>query len=314
MPGDVPEPAPGGGQVVVDVAVADVLFVDTQIRSGWGGEYFKVSPPYVPGNGVAGTVSAVGAGVDARLVGRRVVARVGDTVNGVQVPSGGYAERAVAPAGELVEVPDGLALTDAITFLHDGSTALALLHHAAIKPGERVLVNAAGGSLGTLLVPLAKAAGARVVGAARGERKLALARERGADVTVDYTDPDWLGQVREAAGGVDVVFDGTGGAVGEAAFGLAVPGGRFLSYGAAAGEFPVLDQAEAGRRGVHVFGILDLRYDDVQARQDLRRLMEDAAAGRFTPFVGQTFPLERAADAHAAIESRRTVGKTLLTV
>lgn len=312
--GDVPEPVAGQGEVVVDVAVADVLFVDARIRSGWGGEYFKVSPPYVAGNGVAGTVAAVGSGVDGGLVGRRVLARVGRTVNGVQVPTGGYAERAVALAAELVEVPDGLALRDAITFLHDGSTALALLHHAALRPGDTVLVNAAGGSLGSVLIPLAKAAGARVVGAARGERKLRLARDWGADLAVDYSEPGWTELVGEVDGGVDVVFDGTGGGQGEAAFGLVRSGGRFLSYGSSAGEFPVLDQAEAQGRGVRVIGILDLRYDEEQAGAGLRRLLADAAAGRVTPFVGQTFPLERAADAHAAIEARETVGKTLLQV
>jgi NADPH:quinone reductase len=308
--GDVPEPVLGDGQVLIDVDVADVLFVDTQIRTGWGVEYFTVSPPYVPGNGVAGTVSRVGSGVDRGLVGRWVIARVGRAENGMQIPSGGYAERAVAPVDAVVEVPDGLAFREAITFLHDGATALALLHHAGVRAGARVLVNAAGGSLGTLLVPLAKAAGAQVVGAARGERKLALASERGADVVVDYTGPGWL----EAVGEVDVMFDGTGGVVGEAALGLVRRGGRFLSYGAAGGAFPSVDQAEVERRGVRVFGIFDLRYEGAQARRDLNRLLDDAAAGRFTPFVGQTFPLERAADAHAAIEARTTLGKTLLTV
>ncbi|HEX2130049.1 MAG TPA: zinc-binding dehydrogenase [Actinophytocola sp.] len=310
VPGEVSEPMPGGGEVVVDVEVADVLFLDTQLRSGWGQEYFAVSPPYVAGNGVAGTVTSVGAGVDPALAGRRVIARVGPAVNGVQVPMGGYAERAVASVDGLVEVPDGLASREAVTFLHDGATAVGLLHHAALRPGERVLVTAAAGSLGAVLVPRAKAAGATVVAAARGARKLALVREWGADVAVDYTEPDWL----EAVGAVDVVFDGAGGASGEGAFGLVTPGGRYLSYGAASGEFPRIDQADARRRGVRHFGINDLRYEGQEARRKLRALMADAAAGRFRPFVGQTFPLERAADAHAEIEARRTVGKTVLEV
>ncbi|OLF15191.1 zinc-binding dehydrogenase [Actinophytocola xanthii] len=314
VPGDVPEPVAGDGQVLIDVAVADVLFLDAQLRSGWGIEWFRITPPYVAGNGVAGTVSAVGSSVDPELVGRRVLARVGTRTGGVQVPTGGYAERAVAPATELVEVPDGLDFRDAIGFLHDGTTALGLLHHAAVAPGERVLVTAAGGSLGALLVPLLSAAGGRVVGAARGERKLALVREWGADHVVDYTDPGWADQVRELVGGVDVVFDGAGGGLGEAAFELVAPGGRFLSYGAAAGTFPTIDPAVASEREVRVLGMLDLSYDPAQTAEDLRGLLAEAAAGRVRSFVGQTFPLERATDAHAAIEARETVGKTVLEV
>jgi NADPH:quinone reductase len=310
VPGDVPEPVAGEDQVLIDVAVADVLFLDAQLRSGWGTEWFKITPPYVPGNGVAGTVSAVGSSVDPELVGRRVLARVGTPVGGVQVPTGGYAERAVAPAAALIEVPDGLAFRDAIGFLHDGTTALGLLHHAAVAPGQRVLVTAAGGSLGALLVPLLTAAGARVVGAARGERKLALVRDWGADHVVDYTDPGWTTRVGE----VDVVFDGAGASLGEAAFELVAAGGRFLSYGAAAGNFPTIDPAVAAAREVRVVGILELGYDPARTAQDLRGLLEDAAAGRVRSFVGQTFPLERAVDAHAAIEARETVGKTVLEV
>ncbi|MCT2582937.1 zinc-binding dehydrogenase [Actinophytocola gossypii] len=310
VPADLADPVAGDAEVVVDVEVADVLFLDTQLRSGWGRGYFAVSPPYVAGNGVAGTVSAVGPGVDSALVGRRVIARVGPTMNEVQVPMGGYAERAVAAVGEVVEVPDGLPLRDAVTFLHDGPTALGLLHHAALQPGERVLINAAAGGLGALLVPRAKAAGATVVAAARGARKLELVREWGADVAVDYTESGWLDEV----GGVDIVFDGAGGAVGEEAFGLVAEGGRYLSYGAASGDFPRVDQADASRRGVRYLGIQELRYDGPEARRELRALMAEAAAGRFRPFVGQAFPLERAADAHAAIEARRTVGKTVLEV
>ncbi|MPZ83317.1 MAG: zinc-binding dehydrogenase [Actinophytocola sp.] len=310
---DVPDPEAGAGQVVIDVAVADVLFVDTQIRAGWGREWFPVSPPYVPGNGVAGTVASVGSDVDEEWVGRKVVARVGGYVGAIQVPTGGYAERAVADAGELVAVPGGLGLPAAITFLHDGATAADLLDHAAIAEGDRVLVNAAGGSLGSLLVPLARAAGARVVGAARGERKLALVRSWGAEA-VDYGEPGWADRVREITGGVDVVFDGTGGAAGRAAFEVAVPGARFLAYGAASGGFAEVAPDDAARKGVRLIGMGDLGRDPAATRDALRRLLDDAAEGRITPVIGQTFPLEKAADAHTAIDERRTVGKTLLLV
>jgi len=136
-------------------------------------------------------------------------------------------------ADALIEVPDGLGVAEAVTVLHDGTTALLAIRTAAIKPGDWVLVNAAGGSLGSMLVPMAKAAGARVIGAARGERKLARVREWGADVTVDYTEPGWGARALAATEGhgVDVVFDGAGGEQGQTAYGLTAPGGRFLAYG-----------------------------------------------------------------------------------
>jgi len=302
---EAPDPVAGPGQVVIDVSVAPVLMLETQIRRGWGGEYFTVKPPYVPGSGVAGEVISVGEGVDAGWAGRRVVS---DT------DGGGYAERAVAPAEGLIPVPDGLGLPEAAALLHDGRTALRLAEVAPMQPGEWVLVVAAGGGLGILLVQLAHAAGARVIGAARGERKLDLAQELGAEVVVDYSEPGWPERVREATGGTgpDVVFDGVGGQIGRAAFEVTARGGRISAHGAPSGGFAEIDSQEAQRRGVTVSGIEQVQL----APADAKRLGERAlsAAGRIRPVIGQTFPLERAADAHAAIEARDVIGKTLLLV
>ncbi|MFJ8585631.1 zinc-binding dehydrogenase [Streptomyces sp. NPDC093595] len=309
VPGEAPEPVAGPGQVVLDVAAVDTLFVETQVRSGWGGEYFPVEPPYVPGGGVAGTVRAVGAGVDeAAWAGRRVIASLGFT--------GGYAERAVAPASALTPVPDGLALDEAAALVHDGVTAMALLDATELKPGETVLVVGASGGMGTVLVQLAKSLGARVVGTARGEGKAALVRELGADVVVDASTPDWPARAREAIGpgGADVVLDGVGGPVGAAAYPLVADGGRFSAHGAPTGGFAPVDPAAAERRGVRLLGIGDVRLaDDAHVRLAERALAE-AAAGRLRPVIGAAFPLERAADAHAAIEARNLVGKVVLTV
>ncbi|MFI6103843.1 zinc-binding dehydrogenase [Streptomyces sp. NPDC051310] len=309
VPGEAPEPVAGPGQVVLDVAAVDTLFVETQVRSGWGGEYFPVEPPYVPGGGVAGTVRAAGAGVDeAAWAGRRVIASLGFT--------GGYAERAVAPASALTPVPDGLALDEAAALVHDGVTAMALLDATELKPGETVLVVGASGGMGTVLVQLAKALGARVVGTARGEGKAALVRELGADAVVDASAPDWPARVREAIGpgGADVVLDGVGGRVGAAAYPLVADGGRFSAHGAPTGGFAPVDPAAAEGRGVRLLGIGDVQLaDDAHVRLAERALAE-AAAGRLRPVIGAAFPLERAADAHAAIESRNLVGKVVLTV
>jgi NADPH2:quinone reductase len=304
--GEAPDPIPGAGEVVIDVAVADVLWVETMIRRGRGGRYFPVQPPYRPGVGVAGTVSVIGDGVDPAWTGRRIVTRTGE--------HGGYVERALVPADGLIAVPDALELSDAAALLHDGTTALGLADVVQIKPGDRVLVTAAGGGLGALLVQLAHAAGAYVVAAARGAKKLERIRQLGADAVTDYSEPDWIELVREATGGLDVVLDGAGGAYGRAAFDLVVPGGRFSAHGTPSGEFAVADQTDAQARGLTATGIERVQFASEQFQRYAVRALTEAAAGRIRPLIGQTFPLERAADAHAAIEARAVTGKTLLVL
>ncbi|WP_201447204.1 zinc-binding dehydrogenase [Conexibacter woesei] len=307
MAAEAPSRAPGAGEVGIDVEIAEVLFLDTQLRAGWGKDYFPLKPPFVPGTGVGGTVAAVGDGVAPELAGRRVVARTGD--------AGGYTTHAVVAAEEAFVVPDGLGVQAAIAALHDAPTALSSLDHAGIRRGERVLVTAAAGALGMWLVPLAKAAGAHVVGAARGEGKLAAVRQLGADLALDYSHDAWTAAAREATGGAgfDVVFDGAGGASGRAAFDATARNGRFFSYGAASGDFAPITPEQAAEREIAVTGI----FDNPLSPEDWRRLtlrgLDELAAGRVTPIIGQTHPLERAADAHAAIEARSVIGKTLLT-
>ncbi|GIF09271.1 zinc-binding dehydrogenase [Actinoplanes siamensis] len=306
--GQAPDPVAGPGQVVVDVAVAGISFVETQIRRGIDRWHERPQVPYVPGGLVAGLVRAVGDQVDAAWLGRRVVATTGET--------GGFAERALVPAENLFLVPDGLGLPEATALYSDGSTAQGLTEHARIGPGDWVLVEAAAGGVGSLLVQLARAAGARVVGAARGRRKLDVVSELGADAVVDYSESGWAKRVLEATGGAgpDVVFDGVGGEIGRAAFEVAARGGRFSVHGAASGEVTVIDPTEASRRGVTVIGIEQLFDFGPHVRRWAERMMSQAAQGVVRPVIGQTFPLEAAADAHAAVENRTAVGKTLLLV
>ncbi|WP_067484008.1 zinc-binding dehydrogenase [Actinomadura hibisca] len=298
VPGDAPDPAPEPGQVLIDVAYANITFVETQFRSG-GPSPYSAEPPVIPGNGVGGVVAAVGAGVDSGLVGRRVVT----SLRG----SGGYAERVVIDAAAPFPVPDGLDLADAVALLADGRTAIMMLKATAPRPGERVLVEAAAGGVGSLLVQLAKAAGATVVAAAGGDRKLKVARDLGADEIVDYTQPNWTDGVEP----VDVVLDGVGGDIARAAFGLLRKGGRMLSYGLASGEWAGVPEEDAAERGVT---LVQANATPELMREYVRDALDAAAAGRLRPLIGQRFPLERAADAHAAIESRASVGKTLLEV
>jgi NADPH2:quinone reductase len=271
--GEAPDPA---GRTLVEVAYANLTFVETQFRATGMGP-FAGELPMIPGNGVGGVTAD----------GTRVIGATGG--------SGGYAERAVV--ADPIAVPEGLDLDVATALLADGRTATALIALAQPEPGERVLVEAAAGGVGTLLVQLAKAAGATVVAAAGGERKLALARELGADETVDYREPGW-----EAAGPFDVVFDGVGGEIARAAHSRLRPDGRMVSFGLASGAWADVPSLRPPRPTAE------------QSRAYTQSALAEAAAGRLRPVIGQRFALEHAAQAHAAIESRATLGKTLLEV
>lgn len=303
----VPDPHPGPDEVVIGVAVAPVLFVDTQIRAGLGRDWFPARPPYVPGAGVAGTVISVEANVDDAWVGRTVVA---DT------PNGGYLEQAAVPMDTLVPVPDGLDLGDAAALLHDGRTALALTEATNPQAGEWTLVVGAAGGLGLLLVQLACNAGCRVIGAARGAQKLALAQKFGAEVVVDYSEPDWADQATAATLGTGptLVFDGIGGEIGRTAFTLTASGGRLSAHGTPGGGFAPIDPGEAHEREITVLGIDRVQLSPPEATRLTTTALREAAARTIQPVIGQRFPLDHAAEAHRVIESRNVVGKTLLEV
>ena len=305
QPAEVAPVTPGPGEVVIDVAVCGVTFVETQVRAGRPPRREMLPAlPAILGNGVGGTIAAAGAGADAALIGRRVVASLNGT--------GGYAQRAAASVGQLVEVPERVALRDAVALLADGRTALALIRRAQPRTRETVLIEAAAGGVGTLLVQFAKNAGARVIALAGQQRKLTLARELGADAAVDYSAADWPERVREAVGSVDVVFDGVGGDVGRAAFGLLGPGGRFCPFGMASGSFAPVNPELARQAKVTISQGAAMSPAEHVAL--VRTALAEAAAGRVRPVIGQELELERAADAHAAIEARAVIGKTLLTV
>jgi NADPH2:quinone reductase len=306
---EVPDAEPGPGQVAIRTAAAGITFVETQVRAGRSP---RPGPgpalPAVLGSGVEGTIVSAGPDVDPALVGMRVVTATGGL--------GGYADRVVVDAADPVPVPEGLARGTAVALLADGRTALALIRAAAVTMGDRVLATAAAGGVGSLLVQLARAAGARhVAAAASSTRKLDVARTLGADVLADYSSPGWAEQVRAVTGALDVVFDGVGGDIGNDALGLLGRGGRFLAYGAASGTFTGASGIE--RREISSRGIEFIPGNTVvRTAEDNRALVEQglalAAAGRLSPTIGQVFPLSKAADAHAAIEARATIGKTIL--
>ena len=192
-PADVDEVTAGPGQVIIEAEFANVTFVETQIRAGRAPHPSMLPAlPAILGNGTGGRVAAGSTGAGAGRPGRPVVASLNGT--------GGYAERVVADARRLIEVPDGVTLRDAVALLADGRTALGLVRRAGLRAGETVLVEAAAGGVGTLLVQLARHAGARVVALAGQPGKLALARDLGADLTVDYRRGDGPRPRRAASG------------------------------------------------------------------------------------------------------------------
>ena len=326
--GELPDPVAGPGQALIDVAVADTIFLDTLLRRGAPGPW-SLQLPFVPGTGVAGRVSAVGAGVDPSWVGSLVVAKpdarlpntigtggtVAETAAGMS-PTGGYAERALAPADALVAVPDGLALAEAAALVNDGVTAGQLTEAADVRPGETVLVTPAGGGAGSLLVQLLRAAGARVIAGAGSDLKLENAGKLGAEVTVNYTNSGWEDEVLAATDGrgADVVVDGVGGTVGRSLFTLTARGGRFFPFGAPSGGFTTVDPAEAEERQVSVTGLMELPLTSENQLRLTRQILASAAAGQVRPTIGSVLDLADAARAHAAIEGRSTLGKIVLRV
>jgi NADPH2:quinone reductase len=306
---EVDDPRPGPGQARIAVAASGVHLIDTALRAGRPmGPLPLPELPTIPGREVAGVVDAVGPEADERWVGQRVVAHLGPA-------SGGYAELAVRETDALHRLPDALADDTAVAMIGTGRTALAILEVAALTAHDVVLVTAAAGGLGSLLVQAARDAGAIVVGVAGGPAKVRRVAQLGATVVVDYSAPQWSAAVRGALDGreVTVALDGVGGALGRGALELLGAGGRLILFGFSSGTPTELSAGDLFARGITASAAIGARM--AQRPGGLRDLEEQALAaaaeGRLVPLV-QRFALARAAAAHEAIESRATVGKTVL--
>jgi NADPH2:quinone reductase len=304
---EVPAPAPGRGQVRVAVAAAGVHLVDTVIREGKPGPFPLPQLPMTPGREVAGVVDALGEDVDPGWLGKRVMVHLG-------MASGGYAELAVANVASLHEVPDGLPADQAVAMIGTGRTTLAVLEVARIQAEDVVLVPAAAGGMGSLLVQAAKNVGAFVVALAGGPDKVEVVRRLGADVVVDYRSGDWPERVRAVGRELTVLLDSVGGAVGRQAFELLGVGGRVVLFGASAGgDFTQITTGDLYARGLSVSMAIGPRI--MRRPGGVRGLEVEALAaagrGELTPLT-QTFPLTKAAEAHLALTGRGTVGKVVL--
>jgi NADPH:quinone reductase len=306
---EVADPSPAEDQVRIAVEAAGVHLLDTMIRNGQSGGPFPLpNLPMIPGREVAGRVDAVGPGVDEAWRGRRVVAHLG-------IASGGYAELALAAAGALHELPDDLAADVAVAMIGTGRTTMGILEVAEPTPEDVVLVTAAAGGIGSLLVQAAHTVGAMVVGVAGGPDKVERARSLGADVGVDYREPEWSKVVQEALEGrhVTLALDGVGGAIGRGALELLAPGGRIVMFGWSSGEPLQMTASDLYAGGITASAAVGPRImQRPGGMRDLEtRALAEAAAGRIVPPLTR-FPLADAAQAHAALEARQTIGKTVL--
>ncbi|MFD0775476.1 quinone oxidoreductase family protein [Streptomonospora algeriensis] len=301
---DTPEPGPG--EVLIDIEARGVNFIDVYQRSGT----YSVSTPFTPGVEAAGSVAAVGPGVTEFPVGARVA---------WAMAPGGYADQAVVPAQRVVPVPDGVTAEQASAALLQGMTAHYLTHSTyAVQPGDTVLVHAAAGGTGLLLVQMAKARGATVIGTASTEEKRRLAGEAGADEIIDYTTTDVAQAVRELTGsqGVAAVYDGVGADTFEASLQSLRMRGVLALFGQASGAVPPVDPQRLNSAG-SVFLTRPSLAHYVAARAELLERSADVfglvAAGRLEVRVGGRYALSDVARAHEDLTARRTTGKLLLT-
>ncbi len=290
----------------MDVSSAGVTFADTLIRSGAFPAPLRL--PAVLGREVVGTISEHGAGVTQPRLGARVV---------VRLQSGGYAERVAVDAVRTIPVPDMIDDGSALGVLGSGITALGVVEAGRIEPGDRVLVTAAAGSIGALVVQLAVQRGARVIGLAGNAAKRELIPTLGAATALDSTG-DWPSRIRHITDdhGVDVVLDSVGGPVLAAALRLLADHGRHVLYGFASGDLGTIDQTQLGsllQRNLTLRGFT-VQPTDNDAAEQVSALLGQLAEGQLHVPITDGYPLTEAARAHHDLAERRTVGKVVLTV
>jgi len=304
---EVERPVPGEGEVLIDVRSAGVNYADTMRRRN---QYVESQDlPFVPGSEVAGVVAEVGDGVDDVSAGDRVVTLLG---------TGGYAQFAVAPARSLIPIPEDLDFDRAAAIPLQGLTAYHCIKTSgALKEGESVLVHAAAGGVGTLSVQMAKLLGAgTVIATASSERKLDLVRSLGADILIDYTEEGWPERVREATDGkgADIILEMVGADFPEKNLKCLNVFGRMVVFGAASGERGTIVPASLMNQCHAVVGFY---LPQIMRRPDLfvpslQEVLAWISSGDLKLTIGDTYPMEQAAEAHADLEGRKTTGKLLL--
>jgi putative PIG3 family NAD(P)H quinone oxidoreductase len=306
---DLGDPTPAEGEVVIDMAATAVNRADTLQRQG----HYPPPPGAsdVLGLECSGTISAVGPGVDRWSVGDEVCALLA---------GGGYAEKVLVPAGQVMPVPKGVDLVTAAALPEVACTVWSnVFMVAGLQPDETLLVHGGAGGIGTMAIQLAKALGARVVTTAGSEEKLAVCRELGADVAVSYRDQDFVEEVRAATDGrgADVILDNMGAKYLSRNVDALAPEGRLVIIGMQGGTKGELDIAKLLRKRGAVIATT-LRSRPVEEKAAICAAVVEhvwplVADGSVKPVVHTTIPLDRAAEGHRVMEDSAHVGKIVLT-
>jgi NADPH2:quinone reductase len=302
---EVAEPKPGPGEILVSVEAAGLNFIDTYHRIG----LYPLEFPFTPGLEGAGTVVQAGDEVDAFANGDRV---------GWCNALGSYAEQIVLPADKAIPIPDGVGPDQAAAVLLQGITA----HYLAadtypLEAGDRCLIHAGAGGVGLLLTQIARMRGAHVITTVGSEDKVELSRDAGAHEVIVYTEVDFKEAVEDLFGpqSLDVVYDGVGAATFDKGIDLLRPRGMMVTFGNASGPVPPVPPLLLSQKG-SLFLTRPTMAHYMRTREELLSRAEDlfdwVAEGALDVLIGGEYPLERAAEAHIALEGRQTTGKVLI--
>jgi NADPH:quinone reductase-like Zn-dependent oxidoreductase len=322
----LPVPSPGPGEVRVRIRAVAINHLDIWVRKG--GPAFKLQFPHRLGADIAGTIDAVGPGVDGDVViGANTVVQPGlSCMRGAaclgghdnlcrhykilgENTQGGYAEYIVVPRVNLAPYPAPLSYPEAASSILPFLTAWQMVvHKAQVRPGQTVLVHGAGSGVGVAAIQIVKLFGGTVITTASSDAKLERAAALGADHGINYATADFVARVRELTGkrGVDAVIEHVGGETFANSIKATATGGRIVTCGATAGFTPAIDLRHIFFRQVAVLG------STMGSKADLLAVLEHVAAGRLRPVVHAVLPLARAADAHRLLEDRAAFGKVVL--
>ena len=303
------KPVPGKGEVRIQVEAAGVNYSDILRRRN---TYFMPTPlPYVLGAEVVGRVDAFGEFENTPTL------SIGDRVLAILPYGGGYAEYACANAQYCIPLPPSIDSPAATALFVQGSTAQLMINRLPSLEGKTVLVHAAAGGVGSLLVQLAQLKGATVIGTASSEKKRAYVQSLGAMQGVNYTEGGWPEAVVEAnqGEGVDVIFEMVGGSVFADSFKCLKPGGTMMVYGAASGKKGMIHSEHyvdesISLQGFNLAHAMQHQFQDWQ--QAIGEVIQAVASGQVQVGTTDAFPLEEARKAHQAIEDRQTTGKVVL--
>ncbi len=299
---EVTTPEPNVDEVLIKVEAAGLNYADIMLRKGV--YVIKPETPFVPGIEVAGTIEKFGTNVKGLQIGQRVIALL---------QTGGYAEYVVALSQQVFTIPENLEAGKALALVVQGWTALGLLQE--LKPNQTVLIQAAAGGVGVFLVQLAKVRGAKVIGTASTPEKLEIIKQLGAEIAINYSKSDWTEQVLKATDGkgIDLLIESVGGEIGSQSLKCLAHGGTIIIYGQSSDKNFQLSSSDIFFKSLTIRGYLvrDETLENLaKYTKELMTLFDD---GRLNILVTE-FPLEKAADAQRALETRKTTGKVILQV